>query len=251
MSTPDTKKVRRKMLLSMLTGPATAVPFLAGLTALVATWAFGLRGDVGVLAGVAGVFGASGAFFTKLFLGGEKYAKQALDETLQEERLDRERALDQLDASLCQDHDPRTEAALRDLRSLMRAFEERRTDSGADLTAMTTIGIAAGVQELFDQCVQSLERSLKLWQTAEKLRTRAAREPILKQREEIVLEVGRSIHQLGQTLVAIQKLGSGEDAKSELTRIGEELDQRLVVAKQVEQRVRAFESQLESGELSE
>ena len=116
------------------------------------------------------------------------------------------------------------------------------------LSAITTVEIASGVKELFDQCVQSLQRTLTLWNTAAKLKTPAAREPILKQRDAIIQEVGRSLTQLGQVLVAIQNLGSGEGAETELERVGKELDQRLAVARQVERRVKVFESQLESGE---
>lgn len=247
MDKPETTRIKRKMLLNMLTGPATAVPFLAGVTALIATWALGLRADMGVLAGLAGILGAAGLFFTNLFLRGDTYAKQAVDETQRETRAERERKLDDLDLRLCKDNDPRTEAALRDLRSLVRAFDDLRASSGSELNALTTSNIATGVHELFGQCVDSLERSWNLWQTAEKLRTRAAKEPILKQREEIIAEVGRSIRQLGQILVAIQNLGTGDGAKSDLARISEELDQRLAVARQVEQRVRAFESTLDTG----
>jgi hypothetical protein len=245
MNEPATEKIRRKVLLNILTSPTTAAPFLAGITALVATWAFGMRADIGVLAGLAGILVAAGAFFTKFVFRGEAYAKQAVEETRQEEGAERERVLDGLDARLCQDADPRTEAVLRDLRSLVRAFDELCTSSGAKLNELTTANIASGVHELFSQCVSSLERSLKLWQTAAKLRTKAAREPILKQREDIILDVGKSIRQLGQTLVAIQNLGTGGGTTSELARIGEELDQHLAVARQVEQRVRAFESQLD------
>jgi len=247
MDEVNTKTIKRKMLLRMLTAPATAAPFLAGVTAIVATWAVGLRADMGVLAGLAGILAAAGVFFTKLFLGGETYAKQAVEEAQQEARAARERTLDDLDVRLCKDRDPRTEAALRDLRSLVRAFDDLCAASGTELNALTTSNIASGIHEMFGQCVGSLERSVNLWQTAERLRTRAAKDPILKQREEIIAEVARSISQLGQVLVAIQNLGSGNGAKSDLSRIGEELDQRLAVARQVEQRVKAFESQLSSG----
>ncbi|HUW60215.1 MAG TPA: hypothetical protein VMZ06_04340 [Candidatus Bathyarchaeia archaeon] len=248
MSTvPDSNKIRKKILLRALSGPATVVPFVAGVTAMVATWAMGLRPDAGLLAGLAGVVGAAGAFLTKIFLGGETLAREALEETVQEERAASERALDELDASLCEDKDPRTEAALRDLRNLIRAFDELAGANGAGLTAVSTVDIALGVKTLFGQCVQSLERALKLYHTAARLKTPAARTPILKQRDVIIEEVGKSLSQLGQVLVAIQNLGSGEGAVSELSKVGKELDQRLAVARQVERRVKAFESQLESG----
>lgn len=244
---PDDSKIKRKVLLRALSGPATVAPFLAGVTAMVAAWAAGLRPDAGVLAGLAGVLGAAGGFVTKLFLGGEQLAREAIKEAELEERADAERALDVLDAQLCQDKDPRTEAALRDLRSLMKAFDELGGPTAAGLSAVSSVEIAAGVRALFDQCVHSLQRSLKLWHTAARLKTPAARAPILKQRDAIVQEVGESLSQLGQVLVAIQNLGGAAGADSELAKVSQELDQRLVIARQVERRVKDFENQLESG----
>ena len=247
MDDPVTQRVKRKVLLHALSSPLTVLPFVAGITALVGMWVFGLRADIGVLAGVAGVFGSAGVFITNLILKGEAYAVQALQETQVEERADHESELDSLDVRLCRDNDPRTEAALRDLRSLVRAFQEYIGRPGLDVDVLSSTNIESAVQELHDQCVNSLERSLQLWETAAKLHTRAAREPILKEREDIIGEVGHSIRQLGEALASIQTLGLNNGATSELVRIGQELDQRLAVAKQVEQRVRTFESQLQSS----
>jgi len=243
----NTKKVRRKMLLNALAAPSTAIPLLAGLTACVGAWATGMRPDLGILAGLAGVLGAAGMFITHLFLNGEETAKEAIGEIEAEERADHELELDALDTRLLADRDPRTETALRDLRNLRRAFEKAAAAPDAELRAATAAGIDSGASELFDQCVKSLERSMDLWDTAQKLRTRTAREPILNQREEIVLEVLQSIRQLGQILAALQNLDAGEGGAPQLTRLGKELDQRLAVAKQVERRVKDFEEQLDAN----
>lgn len=242
----DTRKVRRKMLLNALAAPSTAVPLLAGLTACVGAWATGIRPDLGLLAGLAGLLGAAGMFFTQLFLSGEETAKQAIGEVEAEELAGHEQVLDALDVRLRKDNDPRTEAALRDLRNLHRAFDEAATAPDADLGAATAAGIDSGARELFEQCVKSLERSMDLWDTAQKLRTRSAREPILNQREEIVQEVLQSIRQLGQILAAMQNLDAGNGGPAQLTRLSKELDQRLAVAKQVERRVKDFEDQLDT-----
>ena len=223
------------------------LPFLVGVTALVGTWASGIRPDVGVLAGLAGALGSAGAFYTKLLLKGDKYAEKAIAEMQDETHGVRERALDDLETRLVADGDPRTESALRDLRSLTRAFEELRDNPELELNARSMFDIASGVQELFEQCVRSLERTLKLWHTGQELVTKAARQPIYKQREQILHDVASSIRQLGQVLGAIQNLGAGGGGESKLARIGKQLDQHLAVARQVEQRVNAFEKQLDSG----
>ena len=241
---PDTRKLRRKILLNILASPLTAAPFLAGVTALVGAWALGVSPAVGVFAGLAGALSSAGVFVTKLVLGGEAHAKRAIEEMQAEAQAERERALDDLEQRLIADGDPRTEAALRDMRSLTRALKELGEDATARLNTLSAFDIVSGAERLFEQCVRSLEQTLRLWHTAQKMTTKAARDPIVRQREEILRDVGRSIRQLGDILVAVQKLDSGEGAESELMRIGEELGQHLAVAKQVEQRVRAFESQL-------
>ena len=243
----DDKQLRHRVLLGILASPTTVIPFLAGMTALVGAWATGVRADIGVLAGLAGVLGSAGMFYTKLLLNGEDYARKAIEEMQVEAHKDRERALDDLETRLVADGDKRTEAALRDLRSLTRAFEDTRESVSRDLTTQSTYDVVAGVKRLFDQCICSLEKTLKLWHTSQELETKAAREPIRKQREEILKDVARSIRQLGHTLVAVQNLASGEGGQSELARIGSELDEHLAVAKRVEERVRAFEKQLDTG----
>lgn len=242
---PDAKKLRRKVLLNVLASPLTALPFVAGITALVGSWAIGVRPDLGLLAGMAGLLGSVGVFYTKLFIGGEGHAKQALDELEEESQAKRDHVLDDLEHQLEADGDPRTQAALRDLRALARAFEELRNNEAFRGSTGSVFDIVSGVQQLFDQCVHSLERTLALIHTAKQLRTKAACEPIRIQREHILDDVGRSIRKLGQILAAVEGLDMGEGADSELVRIGAELDQHLAVAQQVEQRVRAFDRQLD------
>jgi len=245
-NTPDRKKLRRKTLLNVVATPLTVVPFLAGMTAFVASWASGVRTDLGIFAAIAGLLGSVGVFFTRLLLGGDTYAKRALEELQEETHAKRERALDNLEARLVADGDPRTESALRDLRSLARAFERLRETGALKLNIASALDITSGVAELFEQCVNSLEQTLRMWHTAQEMRTDAAREPILKHREAMLTDVTNSIARLGHVLAAVQTLGSGDGTSSELARIGEELDQHLAVAKQVEERIKTFERQLQS-----
>ena len=244
----DTRKVRRKMLLNALSAPATAIPLLVGLTACVGSWATSMRPDLGILAGLAGVLGSAGFFLTQLFMHGDETARQAIDEVEAEDSAGREQVLDALDVRLRTDNDPRTETALRDLRSLNRAFDEAAASPAGDLAAAKAAGIDSGVRELFEQCVKSLERSMALWDTAQKLKTQTAREPILNQREEIILEVLQSIRQLGRILAAMQNLGAENGDPPQLTRLSKELDQRLAVARQVERRVKDFEDHLDTSQ---
>lgn len=241
----DTAALKRKMLLGMLASPATVMPFLIGVTGLLGTWALDMRPDVGILLGLIGVLGSGGMFLTQLLVRGEDFARRAIKEAQLEAQQDRERMLDELDGRLSADQDPRTESALRDLRSLAEALDELQAEGVIDLDAPAVIEIRAGTEHLITQCITYLERSLSLWHTGQKMATNAARKPILEQREKIVKEVFQSIRQLGKLHVALQNLSTGVDQVTDLARIRDELDQNLAVAKRVDERMKALEDQFD------
>jgi hypothetical protein len=236
----DENKLKKRVILRLLGSPFTIVPFVVGMTCLTAAWALDWNLGIGVFAGLAGFLGASGAFATRLFLGSEKVVNEVTNEMVKEEQLDKQKALDELDRMLTtSDEDPRPEAALRDLRALLAALQEtRNAASGLNLTSVYDIDSMS--TQLFNQCVRSLEQTLKLWQTAQRLNTASARDPILEQREKIMADIQASIKQLSDTLIALQSLGSGDNSTAELSRIRDELDQSLAVAKVVEARINSL-----------
>ncbi len=236
----DEKQLRKRVLLRLLGSPVTVIPFLFGATAVTAGWMFGWNPGVSWFAGLAGWLAAGGSFVTRLLLSGERIARETAVELTQEEQVSKQRALDELDRRLTtSDKDPRPETALRDLRALLRAFEDTAKGvAGHNLSSV--FEIQSMVSALFDQCVHSLEQTEKLWQTAQQLATPAARQPILQQREKLIEDVQASTKQVSDTLVALQRLGAGEGASGELGRIRAELDQSLAVAKRVEERLNSL-----------
>ena len=236
----DEKTLKKRVWLRLLGNPLTVVPFILGMTTLAASWAMNWRPGLGLFAGVAGVLVATGSFFTRLLLFGERITQEAADDLARDEHEARQKALDALDQRLrAADDDARPETALHELRTLVKAFEEA---DGRDwnLNARSVFDVHSMVGQLFDQCVSSLEQTDRLWQTAQKLETAAARKPILHQREKIIAEVHSSIRQLSDALVSLQTMSSGGGSQAELTRLREELDQSLAVAKTVEERVNAL-----------
>jgi hypothetical protein len=234
--------LKRKMLLSVLGSPVTLLPVMAGVTAFLGSWMLGFRQDLGALGLLAGLLGGAGMFVTNLLVGGESYAKEAIEEEREKAGLEREAALDALDRRLAEDGDPRDESALRDLRSLAAALEELSELGAIDLEAANVIEIRAGMAQLFDRCVAHLERILVLRDMAEKMTTKAARKPIDEQRDEIMAEIFESVKTLGKMLMDLQGLGDS-DSTRELSRIREEMDQNLKVARKVDERLQDFESQ--------
>jgi hypothetical protein len=236
----DERKLKKKILLRVFGSPVSVLPFMLGVTSITATWALNWNPAIGLFAGLAGILGACGAAVTRLLVSGEKITQQVSAELAREEQQAKEKALDDLDQQLsASDKDPRPETALRDLRALLKAFEESQAQS-PDLNFATAIDVQLLAERMFDQCVQSLDQTLKLWQTAQKLHALAARKPLLDQREKIIADVQASIKQLSGALVALQTTGSGSRSTAELSRIREELDQSLATAKVVEERVNSL-----------
>ena len=233
----DNKTVRKRVLLRLLGSPLTVLPFLMGMTALTASWALDWNPGIGAFAGLVGTLTAAGLFFSRLLLQGEQVAQRILTESAQSEESDRQQALDDLDKHLTvADKDPRPETALRDMRALVKALQERAT-SGDGYSTGLLVDINIRVSQLFDHCVASIQETDRLWQTAQKINTPSARQPLLDQREKIINEIQDSVKQLSQTLVALQSLGGTEGSQGDLARLRDELDQSLVMARTVESRV--------------
>jgi hypothetical protein len=238
------EEMRRRVLMRHLTSPLTLAPFLAGVTTLAGLWAFSMRSGLAVFGGVALLLGAAGSFLTQALLGSERVARRVMNDLRKEAESRREKTLDDLDRRLIADGDPRTEANLRDLRVLSKAFREDRSWPRG-LNTQTTFDILGGVDLLFERCVLSLERSLELYRTARMIRTRATREQILRQRENVVQDVARSIEQLGTILGKVHAIEAGDEGENTaLSGIRDELDRSLEVAQSVERRVRELDQEI-------
>lgn len=247
----DEKTLRKKVFLRLLGSPLTIAPFMIGSTAMMASWALNWQPALGLFAGLAGGLGAAGAYVTQLLLNGERITHEAAADLAREENAARQKSLDALDERLSKaDTDPRPETSLRELRALVKAFEEADA-RGFQLNASTVFDVRSMVGQLFEQCVHSLQQTDRLAQTAQQLHTPAARQPILEQRERIIEEVHASIRQLSGTLVSLQHLGGGTGSNAELTRLRAELDQSLHVAKTVEERVNALVKDAAIGSLEQ
>ena len=242
----DERKLRRRILLKLASSPATLLPFMAGITAMAGSWALDVRPGVGLFAGLAGVLAAAGTFFTRLLVGGEQAAKDALEEIREEGAKEREAALDELDARLSADGDPRTERALRDLRTFAKTFSDGNVWSRG-VNSRSAYDITEGVTHLFDRSVKSLEQSLQLWHTARQMNTPEARKPIVAQRERIIREVGQSIVHLGQIMVELQNLGAAENAPAGLARVRGELERSLAFARSVDEKVQSLDREYDTS----
>lgn len=234
---PDERKVRNKVLLRLLGHPVVLVPAVLGFSAGTWFWAFAGRPAFGVFAALAGFLTAGGAYLTRVIFDQGRTAGRVLTELELRQREVWESRLDALDRRLVQaDQDPRPESALRDLRALLRAFEQVAQQCGDDHLA-AVLEVRSRVQQLFEQSVHALEQTMRLYATARQLHLPAARDPILAERERILADIQAGISKLGATLVALQRLGAGFQARGELTRLRDALDDSLQLAHRVEQRL--------------
>ncbi len=244
--TPEEAQFRRAVRLKLLASPWTLLPILAGITDLLALWTFSIESGAGIFAGIAGILGGFGIFMTRLLLGSDEINRETFEEMEAQQRQKRERKLDDLDKKLVEDTDPRTESALRDLRAMAELFHSDTSWKKA-LDPRSVFDILTGVERLFNQCVQLLEKSLELWYTARRMRTVEAREPILAERERIIREIGVSIRQLGKVFAGIGKMSAGQDVSmQEMKRLREELDRNLEVAEKVRNRMQSLNRELGS-----
>ena len=240
----DHAHFRSKLFWRLLASPWTLLPFLAGFTDLAALWTFNLPSPPAVFAGIACLLGSLGIVATRFLLGSETEARKIYTEIEEETRRAEEARLDDLDQRLVADQDPRTEGCLRDLRALLKTFQEGGLPAG-NLNPSSTLDLSTKMDQLFRRCVLSLEKTLELWYTADRMTTTGAKKPILEERERILHDVMDSVRDLGRITAQLQRLGTGEEGQDpELVRIRGDLDQSLAVAKSVEKRMQELEREI-------
>jgi hypothetical protein len=240
----DRSRLRKKVLLDLVSSPWALFPGVGGLTMMLLAGAVNQGAPYLAFAGVASVLAGIGSLATRWIYRAEDVTKKAFEE-LQAEALKQEESdLDALDRRLRQeDDDPRTERHLAQLRRLYSGF---RNDSSwaTRMKQGAAVEIAQNVESLFRGCVQSLERSLELWHTAQKMATKDARAKVLEVRERLLEEIEQSIQQLARTIDEVQALAVKAKEQQDLAQIRRELNESLAVARRVEERMQALEAEL-------
>ena len=244
----EEKNIAKRVVADIISSPMVVLPFMVGTAAFASLFALGLKGSAflgAMLVGVGGVLGSGGMFLTKMILGRDERVKKIVEESRDKAKQDKLKQLDHFQHRLTMDGDSRTEDSMQDLRSLRQAFGQL-DKIAPDLNRAMIDEIRKRSEELFQQCVSSLEKSLQLWKTADSLASEKARKPILEQREKLVSEVIGTVEHMSQTLAAVQGITNKSDGDARLQQLRGELDQSLEVAKRVEQRV---DSLLNKGSL--
>lgn len=225
-------ELRNKVIIDLIAAPIAVIPAAIGLSMMILGWAFGGGGLLG-FGGFMSLLAGVGIGLTRFFLFKDKIinkAFQALD-ILQEEEKTKE--LDDLDAKLTRDRDPRTQSALRDMRALYHSFHQQVRDSTIKADEISI----EGVELLFNECVSHLGETLILNTTIRNMTSEAARTPIQEAREGLIISVQEMINRLSRIMDGLRQL-SVQANTDEMERVQRELEQGLEVSKQVDDALR-------------
>ncbi|MGH7132958.1 MAG: hypothetical protein ACREJO_13540 [Phycisphaerales bacterium] len=240
----DTPGLRRKVIAKLLAGPSFLVPVVAGISLSIIGWATGVDPIIAGFAGASAVMIGVGALATRALFRIEDLTREAYHEFGAEAARDAEARLDALSVRLIADNDPRTEQLLADLRGMYKALKDE-VRGNTTLPRVQLLEVAQKADQLFRSCVESLERTLTLYQTSQSMTTVEARESILAKRERLLSEIRASAAHLGKILDGLRSLGLEDGDARTLAILRGELDESLTVARRVEERMQGIQAELE------
>ncbi|MFH1098753.1 MAG: hypothetical protein V1723_02450 [Candidatus Uhrbacteria bacterium] len=229
----DRAEFRKRLALRLAVSPGTVLPFVGGVSALIAAWTFDLSSIVsfgGIVAMLVGI----GVLATRVSIHGATIARDLDAELRQQAEWSAEQTLDQLRRRLQADHDPRDEELLDALRDLVGVFR-KEAHWVERVNAVSAQEIREKVEELFRMCVRKLEAEFSLSATAQTLRVAEAKNSLLAQRERLIGEVQESVKVLTTLIAGVYQLGTRGNVDEETARIREELQRSLEVARRVEE----------------
>lgn len=227
----------------LATSKLVMLPSLIGAGALFLSAGRGRLGVVGLAALAFAAFSATQRWFAR----GDELTELAWRDLQRKARQEHAKYLRELRRALRGDRDPRTSNMLKKLQRIhdrLLMADRWQRDGASEMFEE----IRVQANELYQACLRLLERSLEIWQASRDMATESARRQLRDSREQLVTEVQHSIDNLEQTLDHIQtsQLKQGSEVQTDAARLRDELDEGLTVARQVEQRMRQLEVDLES-----
>jgi hypothetical protein len=223
--------VQKKVLLDLFAAPSTIVPIVGGLSAWMLSWA--IDGSWWLnLGGLVAVLGGAGLLATRLIFGLESITEDAYRFLQDQQRQQRNAALDALENKLGLDNEFSDQTDLRQLRSL---YDGLHADLEQGQVSPAARAIVGNVEKLFQAAVKHLEHSYHLWETAAKV-TGEPRRKLLAEREHVLQEVRATAEHLGKTIHQFQTFRVKQN-ETELTKLREELDETLRSARRAEERL--------------
>jgi len=224
--------LQSQIMSDLFVAPITVIPGLTGLAAF--TLGFAVKSSTLVLLGLCGflvtIVGAAWRFRFNMAEVTERASKYIQLQKMVEEH----HRLDELDEKLSKDGDSRDEEYLRSLRSVHDAFTKDVEED--NLGAFVTSQMISDINAMFSQCVKLIEFSFDLL-TSSKSLTSSIKESVLKDREDILASVEKSVISFTETVNGIRALKL-QDRKEEATQMQQLLAKRLEVAQNTQREMR-------------
>ncbi len=244
----DPSRFRKAILSKLLTSPWVGLPMALGFGSLLLGTL--LRQTYFAFFGLTGILLGTGIAATRWLIQFNQLAERTAEDLQNQIDRDHRAYLDQLAERLRRDDDPRDDRQLEQLRHLYDRME-RAGVVGDNVNAELLPEIREKADQLYRSCLSSLERTAELWDLAHDMATEEFRGRVLRSREELLGEIDRSIHHLEATVDHLQASGLHIDAEGEeLSKMREELDFGLTVARRVEERMAQFDESLKGRERS-
>ncbi len=237
----DPQTFRTRVLINLFGSPLVIIPAGLGAATFALAVAVGAATDFLGFLGLSGILAGAGIAATRWVLGWNELTRKTFDELQGESDQGQAKVLGKLEQALKADHDPRTTQSLHDLQRLYRRLEKAGV-VGDTIDSLVLPDIKNKAEQLYQSCLDSLARTLELWQAAKEMATAEARKQVLDQRETLIGEVRKSVYHLGKTLDHLQTSLLKRDRQDEsLARTREELEMGLQVSQRVEQRIDQLE----------
>jgi hypothetical protein len=131
---------------------------------------------------------------------------------------------------------------LQDIREIVSEIHKVCIYRQSDIDGRSSIEISIKVNELLNQCVKLLTRSVELWKIAQNISSVEVKKDIIAQRNNLLKEVDNTKLYLGKILIRIQEFDlskSGSD--SELAKIRNDLEQELKIARNVQKKMKNWD----------
>jgi hypothetical protein len=212
------------------------LPIVGGLSSLLLSWAADGVGWL-TLAGLGGVLGGLGWMGTRAIFRTESITAETIQKLAEQEIAAEEAQLDHLDRLLSQDNDDRDQDLLRTLRVQRAQFKQLASQPGVVIRSQE---ILAQFEQLFRASVNNLYESYRLLTQSKQL-GQNERRMLLNERERLLKEIQVSVDFSFSALEQYRSFAKktvGED----LSRLREELDESIKIAKRTEERLRELDS---------
>jgi hypothetical protein len=230
--------IRRKVMSELFLAPSVVLPMVAGASAWLVSW--GLGGVTSLtVGGLVGILAGAGWMATRIIFQLDDITERTMRFAKEKARQEEEQRLDNLQDKLSQLGDHRAFDYLTILREQRNEFEELADQPSIQGRSHQVSG---QVRQLFLAAVEQLERSYKLSELVERLRSNERRE-MQSRNEETLAEIKATIDSLTDAVEQFRRLSLREQ-DGDLSQLRDELDESLRVAHRTEERMREFEQSI-------